>query len=69
MKGQVALEGDFVWQGDPELVLNLKPVPRKLGPATVALQLISGLIRLQVCRPKAMLRGRAQVPGPRKLLP
>ena len=48
VKGQVALEGDFVWQGDPELVLNLKPLPRKLGPATVVLQLLSGLVRLQV---------------------
>ena len=48
VKGQVAIEGDFVWQGDPELVLNLKPVPRKLGPASVVLQLVSGLIRLQV---------------------
>lgn len=48
VKGQVAVEGDFVWHGDPELVLALRPLPKKLGLATVAMQLVSGLVRLQV---------------------
>ena len=53
MKGQVAIEGDFVWHGDPELVLALKPLPKQLGLATVAMQLVSGLVRLQVGAPLA----------------
>ena len=49
----MAIEGDFVWHGDPELVLNLKPIPRKLGPATIVLQLLSGIVRLQA-RPQSL---------------
>ena len=48
VRGQVAIEGDFVWHGDPELVLALRPLPKQLGLATVAMQLVSGLVRLQV---------------------
>lgn len=47
-EGRVAGEADFVWRGDQELVLNVRPIPRKLGIATVLLHLLSGIVRLEV---------------------
>lgn len=46
--GRISLEADFVWKGNQELQLMIKPLPRKMGIATLFLHLLSGIVRLTV---------------------
>ena len=46
--GKISLEADFTWKGNQELQLIIKPLPRRMGPATLFLHLLSGIVRLRV---------------------
>ena len=47
MHGRVSLESDFFWRGDQELSLTIKPLPRRMGIASLLMHLLSGIVRLQ----------------------
>jgi hypothetical protein len=48
---EIIMEMDFEWKGDQEMELMVKPLPRKLGPATFLLRGLSTFIKLRVQSP------------------
>lgn len=45
---EMLMEMNFEWKGDQEMELIVKPLPRKLGPATLVLQGLSTFVKLRV---------------------
>ncbi|KAK9792991.1 hypothetical protein WJX73_001056 [Symbiochloris irregularis] len=58
--GRISLEADFVWKGNQELQFMMKPLPRKMGIATLFLHLLSGVVRLTMGVNDIEVRGRAR---------
>lgn len=47
-KDQVIIEADFIWAGEQDVQLNVKPIPRHLGPLEPVGQVFGNLISLRV---------------------
>lgn len=47
-KDQILMEVDFSWIGEQDVQLNIKPIPKHLGPLSPAGHLLSSIIRLRV---------------------
>ena len=47
-KDQVLMEVDFSWIGEQDIQLDIKPIPKHLGPLSPAGHLLSSIIRLRV---------------------
>jgi hypothetical protein len=45
---EIIMEMNFEWKGDQEMEIIVKPLPRKLGPATFVLQGLSTFVKLRV---------------------
>eukprot|EP00884_Botryococcus_braunii_P016033 jgi/Botrbrau1/3112/Bobra.0070s0089.2 len=58
---EIIMEMNFEWKGDQEMELIVKPLPRKLGPATFVLQGLSTFVKLRVGLEDLFVRGRVRV--------
>ena len=47
-KDQIMMEVDFSWIGEQDIQLDIKPIPKHLGPLSPAGKLLSSIVRLRV---------------------
>lgn len=60
-KDQVIIEADFIWAGEQDVQLNVKPIPRHLGPLEPVGQVFGNLISLRVGTEKLIVTGRIRI--------
>ena len=48
-KDQILMDVDFSWVGEQDVQLQIKPLPKHLGPLSPAGALLSAIVHLRVC--------------------
>ncbi|KAK9861272.1 hypothetical protein WJX84_001563 [Apatococcus fuscideae] len=58
---EINMEVDFAWNGNQNMELFVRPVPKSMGPATIFAAIISQIVLLKVGLERVIMRGKLRV--------